>query len=125
MKVSHKSTKHGIPQTTHYTTGSGASRARKKMLSTGRVVLLTVALGSGVGVSDATLQTVSVTGFGFTFTIVAFDDDRNNPFRLQFTQDGTFSSHTFNNDLFLRRSRVGSERYRVSRSLSWWSSIKI
>lgn len=85
-----------------------------KMVSTAHVALLSLVL-AGVSVSDAARETLRVTERGVEFTVVAFNDGRNRPHRLRFTQDGTQSSYTFNRAERVVTSRIGSERYRVSR----------
>lgn len=84
------------------------------MLCKTHVALLLGVVLAGVSVSDAVRETLRVTERGVDFTIVAFDDGRNRPHRLRFTQDGTQSSYTFNRAERVVTSRVGPERYRVS-----------
>ena len=83
-----------------------------KMLRTGRVSLLAVAMAS-VGLSTAARETISFTVHGVTFTIVAFDDGRNKPYRLKFTQDDTLSLYLFNKANQVTDSKVGAERNKV------------
>ena len=83
-----------------------------KMLSAGRVSLLVVVLAS-VGLSTAARETLSVTENDVTFTVVAFDDGRNKPYRLKFTQDDTLSLYLFNKANQVTDSKVGAERYKV------------
>lgn len=83
-----------------------------KMLRTGRVSLLAVAMAS-VGLSTAARETISFTVHGVTFTIVAFDDGRNKPYRLKFTQDDTLLLYMFNKANQVTNIKVGAERYKV------------
>ena len=82
------------------------------IFSTGRVSLLVVVLAS-VGLSTAARVPLSVTEDDVKFTVVAFDDGRNTPYRLKFTQDYIESSYTFNKDSQVTTINVGAERYKV------------
>ena len=84
-----------------------------KMFSTGRVSLLGFML-AGVGVSSAARETLSVTEGGITFTVVRYDDGRNKPYRLKFSQDDTRSLYMFNSASHVTNLKVGeAERYKV------------
>lgn len=82
------------------------------IFSTGRVSLLVVVLAS-VGLSTAARVPLSVTEDDVKFTVVAFDDGRNKPYRLKFVQDGTRSLYTFNTATHVTNLKVGTERYKV------------
>lgn len=68
---------------------------------------------ASLGFGDATRETLSVTGGGITFTVVAYDDGRNKPYRLKFSQDGSRSLYTFDSDTIVTNLKVGTEKYKV------------
>lgn len=85
------------------------------MLSTGRISLLAVVLASGLGISNAERGTLTVTEDDVEFTVIGFNDGRNRPYRLKFSQDDTRSLFTFNSRELVTTIRVGAETYGVSR----------
>ena len=68
---------------------------------------------ASVGLCTTARETLSATEDDVTFTVVAFDDGRNKPYRLKFTQDYIESSYTFNKDSQVTTINVGAERYKV------------
>lgn len=71
---------------------------------------------AGVGVSDAARETMSVTEDGITFTVVRYDDGRNKPYRLKFSENGTPSLFMLNSASQVTNVKIGErERYTVRR----------
>lgn len=85
-----------------------------RILRVGDVCLLSVVL-TGVKVSEAARETLTVSEGGVTFTIMRYDDGRHTPYSLEFRQDDVPSLYLFNSAGYVTNVKVDREQYKVCR----------
>lgn len=88
--------------------------ATMKILSARNVFMLSALLAC-VRFSDADGETLTVAEGGVAFTAIRYDDGRNTPFGLEFSQDGILSMYLFNLAGYVKNIEVDAETYEVRR----------
>lgn len=74
--------------------------------------LLLVAHNTPLG-AEAASDTMTVGASGVSFSLVRYDDGREAPYTVTFTEDSTQSTYTFSTSGFVTDIAVGSEEYEV------------
>lgn len=66
-----------------------------------------------VSVSEAARERMTVEAGGISFDVDRYDDGRNKPYRVVFTNNDAESTYKFNTDGFVTNIQVGAEKYKV------------